>query len=59
MANPHVKYFKARFTGILHVHEHALLPFYQVNHLEWEQLKFTDVIEIKSYDFWEEQNNNS
>lgn len=59
MANPHVKYFKARFTGILHVHEHALLPFYQVNHLEWEQLKFTDVLEIKSYDFWEEQTNNS
>ncbi len=59
MANPHVKYFKARFTGILHVHEHALFPFYQVNHLEWEQLKFTDVIEIKFYDFWEEQTNNS
>lgn len=59
MANPHVKYFKASFTGIYHVKEHALLPFYQINHIQWEQLKFSDVSEIESYDFWEEQTNNS
>jgi hypothetical protein len=59
VANPHVKYFKASFTGIYHVKEHALLPFYQINHIQWEQLKFSDVSEIESYDFWEEQTNNS
>jgi hypothetical protein len=59
VANPHVKYFKASFTGIYHVKEHALLPFYQINHIQWEQLKFSDVSEIEFYDFWEEQTNNS
>ena len=59
MANPHVKYFKASFTGIYRVNEHALLPFYQINHIEWEQLKFSDVTAIEFYDFWEEQTNNS
>jgi hypothetical protein len=59
VANPHVKYFKASFTGIYHVKEHTLLPFYQINHIQWEQLKFSDVSEIESYDFWEEQTNNS
>jgi len=59
VANPHVKYFKASFTGIYHVKEHALLPFYQINHIQWEQLKFSDVTEIESYDFWEEQTSNS
>jgi hypothetical protein len=59
VANPHVKYFKASFTGIYHVKAHALLPFHQINHIQWEQLKFSDVSEIESYDFWEEQTNNS
>jgi len=59
VANPHIKYYKAKFTGIFYSHEHAHLPFYHFHQIEWEQLQFDQVEEISVYDAWELNTNNS
>jgi hypothetical protein len=59
VANPHIKYYKATFSGILISREQAHLPYYQFNEIEWEQLKFENHELIDFYEAWEEQTSNS
>lgn len=59
MANPHIKYYKATFSGILISREQVHLPYYQFNEIEWEQLKFENLEPLDFYEAWEEQTGNS
>jgi hypothetical protein len=59
MVNAFVKYYKADFKGIFFTKEKTHLPFYNFNHIHWEQLHFENIEPIDYYDSWEHRTSNS